>query len=330
MSNSEQLYVVYSINAIIAATAIYVTVCLSINLSKFDLKLIRLYASPEKKLAILSRILCLSVAVLILFRCFLYLGFIKLVELVHNDEKLSDQERKEGDLICSVMLISDVLSLTIATGLIYVFLWTRQGILYFHQQLKFLSNKLVRSVSFFVIILWCLYYIVILTCYLVFVRHKADKNYLCTTVNANAEMWSGAIIISWTVATVIMEIALLGLFSYPFLKQKSWSKKTKTGSASSSLLLFRVKKAMGLAIVTSLLDIGSFAFSYVVGGPPTNVVFNLNLMIKIFIAIAYFDYWRRILCPWKKKIPLMTVKVRANTNPTQITSISGQNHIAIR
>lgn len=292
----------YIINGFVASVAVYLIIVLSICLSKINLRRSLHNVSQEKKQSIISKILCLLVAFCILFRTLSYFGYAEMRYWTTVSNKFDEDDRKFADTSCNVILSIDVFSLTIGTGLVYAFLWLRQRIFYINPGLKSITNKFTTVLSTVIIFAWFLYFLTSLTLYLIFVRYRFDSEYLCVTTDDTSRSSIYSILISWIIATLIMEIVLLGLFIYPLIKHNKWKQNSSLTSKSSNLLLHRIRKATLLTMIASVSDILGFVTSFFVRGPISIVIFNLSLLLNLFSAIGCFDNWRNMIFPCNKTL----------------------------
>lgn len=329
------LAVSFVISGAVALLAAYILVVLIIHLTKLKVKKLLFGSSREKRQATISRLLCLFVAFLTLMRSLSVFGFIKIGYFLTFGDDLSDEQKEEANVTCSAIMFVSDLSLTIGTGSVYVFLWIRQRIFYVYPELEALSNRFVRVFSVVVIIMWFIYYFFAIITYIITVRFVFDPIYVCNPVNEDANNWIGLILISWLIATLLMEVSLMGLFVFPLLKRESWRKKNVkgTGSGSASLLLHRVKKAVILTMVTAVSDILAFIIGFTVGGPLAAGLFNVNMLTNLLAAIGCFDHWRSMLGPWRPEKKSLgssegsTVTARRNSSftATQRFTIRAKN-----
>lgn len=216
----------------------------------------------------------------------------------HNMTSFGESQAA-ANIGCAVTTGIGDFSLTLGVGFVYVFLWLRQRIFYVHPTLKSLTNKYISFASQTIIVLWVVYYSVIMIAFIAIIRFEFDrKTGSCLVKDEVSRMWFRGIIISWAVSSIVMQLFLLALFSYPLLKQASWR---KNNNVDHSYLLDRVKKSAVLTIISLLSDTISFVLPAVIDQGLT-VVYNLNLIINTLVVIIYFDYWQNILLPCKKQL----------------------------
>ena len=125
----------------------------------------------EHKFILISRLLCILIAVISLFRNVAYI-FLSVAEIREGPTGIAWMaHRNATELQCQVLeKLGDVL-LIIGFAFVYLFLWFRQRIFFVHPSLKVFSNKFVKSLSFSIIIVWLLYYTLSIMYYLILVQY---------------------------------------------------------------------------------------------------------------------------------------------------------------
>ena len=294
-----ELLVNFGINGFVGTISFYLLIILTFHSIKSNFKN-NLNNSIWEKLHFTKSItLCIFVAIFAFVRSLTSFGFLGLNYYFSISGNFSENHRRDADTICSALIAISDMTLTIGTCLVYVFLWLRQRIFYVLPPLKVLSNKCVKIFSTVILIVWFLYFAVLITCYFLFVRYKFDSLSACKTAHKDANDAIFYIIISWVIMTVLMELSLLGLFIFPLLNQERWRKKTIKKLNSTSVVIMRVKKATKLTLISALSDIVAFVLSFVVKGPITSAVFNLNMLVNLLAAIGCFTHWKSLLFPCK-------------------------------
>ena len=260
-----------------------------------------LQQSLERKFAVLSKCTCITIGIASLARqCNGFGRMLFEYNVVFAKNTTIDQMR-HYTIICKAFPALDNFTLTVGTGLVYLFLWFKQRVFYIHPSLKVLNNKIVQSISTGIMVLWLLYYFVLYFCYFFFVHYHFHKEGGCL-VTENSHDAYFFIIISWTVISILMQIVLLGLFVYPVLKRTLWQ--SDQNYEGTNRLMKRVKKAILLASICLATDLLSILMTHFLFRENTNGVtfnFSLNLQINHLVTIAYFDYWKNMLWPWNLK-----------------------------
>ena len=279
--------------------------------------------SLEKRYGVLSTYLCLVIAVVSFLRQSNGLGQ-KLVELraLTVDDSFTDSSLEK---ICNVLPSIGNVSITVGGGFVYLFLWLRQRVFCVHPSLKVLSNKLIKTVSFGIIIVWLLYFVSLVCAYFSLVHHQFRKPVGCVVDESSFDEYT-SIVISWTIVCISMQIALLCLFLYPIIKGSLW--RTQHQGDQSSNLFGRVKKAVILAsicLATDLLTISIRAVVTTRNGTIALSLFATNLVVNHLVTIACFDHWKKLLWPWSfgfRNISTENLKLKT----TKTTESSYSNH----
>ena len=202
-------------------------------------------------------------------------------------------DSETGDIICDVMLRIDSFVLTLGVSVVYLFLWFRQRIFYIHPSISVSYTKVVRLISSAVAIVWVLYYLVIFLCYLILVEHAFEYGN-CVMANSVSKDKIFNIILSWTLLLIFMQVALLGLFIYPIITITALN---TSKNSQTSKLVKRVKKAVILSIVCLVSDTLAFVLRFYASIGVD--VYNIDLVINVFVTIFCFDNWRTMLFPRK-------------------------------
>ena len=256
--------------------------------------------SIEHKFALISRLLCILIAVISLFRNIIACIRLSMAE-IHEEptEIISTAHRNATQLQCQVVAKLGNVLLTLGMAFVYLFLWFRQRLFFVHPSLKVLSNKFVKIISFSIIIVWLIYYAWSITYYLTLVQYHF--NHECLTVQSTAS-YRLYFVMSWVIVSFVMQIGLLALFLYPFFKKDSW--KTRKDFRNSRLMR-RVKKAVALASTCLISDIViaavGFALSLLNSSSSLFAVFSINLLGNLLVTVGCFDNWQQLLWPWQLK-----------------------------
>ena len=127
------------------------------------------------------------------------------------------------------------------------------------------------------------------------------------------------IILTWVVVSLLIQIALLGLFIYPIMKKMSWTDKNLD---QTSVLVKRVKKAVYLTLTCLVSDIMSAALPPALLKKNENDLFffySINLAVNHVVTVACFDYWKDLVWPWN-----------VNKNKTAATEKRGSKNSAVK
>ena len=255
--------------------------------------------SIEHKFALISRLLCILIAVISLFRNITACILLSMVEIHEEPTGItSTSHRNATELQCKVVVKLATVLLTLGIGLVYLFLWFRQRLFFVHPSLKALSNKFVNSIGFSIVIVWLIYYTSSIMYYLILVQHYF--NHECSTAlsSANHLLY---FMVSWVIVNIAMQIGLLALFIYPILKKGLW--KTHEDSRNSQLMR-RVKKAVALTSTCLISDIVAGSVTFILSkldGSRFFAVFSINLLVNLLVIIGCFDNWQQLLWPWQLK-----------------------------
>ena len=254
----------------------------------------------EKKFALISKFICILIAVISAIRNANSMGLL----IVVKTAAYNDIDILRIDILqtaCKILPRIGILTLTIGTGLVYLFLWFRQRVFYIHPSINILNNRLVRAISWGIILVWFLYYVLAMVYYLILAQYQFYHNGGCLVI---ADDYSSLIYfyvgISWAIVSVLMQIALLGLFIFPIIKRTLWRSK----EANQNLLLFkRVKKAIIITAVCLISDILSAFITWATATPNVTSflgIYSINLFINHLATVACFDHWKLLLLPWKR------------------------------
>ena len=256
----------------------------------------------EKKFAVLSKYTCIIIGIASLLKhCngFGSMLFEYNAVCVNNTTELD--QTLDFTSICRPFAKLDIITLTVGTGLVYLFLWLKQRVFYIHPSLKVLNNNVVQRISKGIIIMWFLYYFTLCFCYFFLVHYHFNKQSGCLVTESSLDAYF-YLILSWTATSILMQISLLGLFVYPILKRTLWQ--SNDNQERSNCLRKRVKKAILLAsisLATDLLSILANLFLFEKNANEVSFPFSLNLEINFLVTIACFDHWKKMLWPWNFK-----------------------------
>ena len=222
-------------------------------------------------------------------------------------------------VMCDIMPTISIVSITIGSGFVYLFLWFRQRVFYVHPSLKVLSNKVVKFISYSILAIWFICYASLLVSYLSLVRHRFKRTVGCR-VEESAFSIHTSIIISSVIVSIVMQIGLLFLFLNPMFKSSLWRNQQQNERNTS--LLGRVKKAIILALICLATDVLTIALTVSVPKKANSIALPslvTNLVINHLVTVACFDHWRKLLWPWGiclKNVSTDNQQKNISTTPT--------------
>ena len=252
----------------------------------------------EQKYGVLSKYTC------ILIGCASFFGqsssFAELwMEFYIVNYNLSLSQEAMIAPVCKALPTLFNFALTIGTGMVFLFLWFRQRILYIHPSLKTLNNKCLEIFSIGIIVVWLLFYIALYPTYFILVQFYYVANNGCIVKEETLDFYI-KITLFWVAVSILMQLSLLFLFVYPILTG-TMKRGHQSSEQRSTALMRRVKKAIVLTSITFGTDIITviialiFRTEYSIG-----FVFHFggNLVINHLVTIACFDNWKQLLWPW--------------------------------
>ena len=254
-----------------------------------------LQLSIEKRYSVLSKYTCISIAIVCLVLIFSLAGYWS----AEGVAIFSGSNQTAAETVCKVFSRISIVAITGGYGLVYLFLWFRQRVIYVHPSLKVLNNKCVSVFSFVVLILWILFWISIFSAYLTKVQYKLNRKSGCV-LDKNSVKPYNEMVYTWTAVSISMQISLLSLFIYPILKQARWRDQQNNPN-----LMRRVKKAVVFSSICLGTDIATIVvYLFIVTDCVVNTakwVYGINLLINHLITIGCFDHWKEMLWPWNVK-----------------------------
>ena len=219
-----------------------------------------------------------------------------------NQQILSDESI---ELFCNIIRPLANIAVTAGMGFIYLFLWLRQTVFYVDSSMRVINNKCLQIFSFCIIIIWVLFWISLYFVYFIKISYRYDDAGICQYVLDSGIDWDYAlaIIIPWTVMSILIQLCLLGLFTYPLLKPTIWLR-NQNQTAHSDFFIKKVKKAVVLAMICFATDILSclvlIAFFEENANNPT-FPYSTNLVITHLATIFWFGDWKEMLRPWSSR-----------------------------
>ena len=201
---------------------------LSFYLYKNKSKLNFCTSQQKNKFAAISKIILFVIIVIVLARCLCCVNIFGFNKDFNTSIILNDEKKVYADAMCQVGLAIIDLTLFTGTNLIYFFLWIRQRIFYVDSQFKMFDNQCLRFISFGSIVAMLLWELVILTCYIIFVRYQFNSFISLCRIVPDLEIifWLQTVTILFGVRTLVMELLLLALFIFPLKSIKPGEKTT--------------------------------------------------------------------------------------------------------
>ena len=296
--------------------------------------------SPAKKTAVLSKYICIIVAV-ISFINHLISFLILWVELTYslqiqqnsNNSTNATTAEASPDFLATFCQVLPKLESTfseLGAGFVFLFLWFRQRIFFFHPSLQVLNNRASRFINFILFMVWTFYTIPSLVSFYVFVNYDFKSPSTCCLLEDQSVSIFLSLVYSWIGVSVFMQIVLLSLFIYPIVKKNAWVGQNNAGKT----LIQRAKKAVLLTSICLMSDMfsGIFAIIFDVRKADTGFfVFNLNLLVNQIVVIFCFDHWKLLIWPWNAKRKINDSKQTQNNprkNETGFLSVFATNFIA--
>ena len=256
----------------------------------------------EQKYGVLSKYTC----ILIGFASFLRQSssFAELwIEFYIVNYNLSLSQEAMIASVCKALPTLFNISLTIGTGMVFLFLWFRQRILYIHPSLKMLNNKCLEIFSIGIIVVWLLFYIALYPTYFILVRFYYVANIGCVVEEDTLDSYD-YLTIFWVTVSILMQLSLLFLFVYPILTD-TMKRGHQSSEQRSTALMRRVKKAIFLTSITFGTDIVTIIMERIFRTEYSIDFlfhFGTNLVINHLVTIACFDNWKQLLWPWTLRV----------------------------
>ena len=290
-------------NIVTSAILTVFTLYIAISLIYHDVRVVNrknqkfLQLSLEKRFAVSSKNICILIAVISVIRNANVVTLLALEKTAISSD-INMQQTYYFETACKILPRIGFTCITNGTAFAYLFLWFRQKILYIHPSVNILNNKLVRATSWGIILVWFFYGFSISLWFFIVIQYEFDLDGGCL-VTDNATSTFANIVITWTIVSVLMQIALLGLFIFPIIKRTSWRSKDANRNLN---LLQRVKKATIITTACIISDILSTVISWAMirrNITSFSSIYSLNLVINQLATVACFDHWQLMLWPWK-------------------------------
>ena len=268
-------------------------------------------ASTEKKYAMLSKLVCIFIGFMSLLRNLNSIGFLWMEVIAISRNSTFNEDLK---LACQILPKSGNIILTLGLGFVYCFLWLRQRVFYIHPSLKVLNNLTTRILSSATAIAWLVCFASLFISFALIVQYEFELGGGCVVSGSITNSYF-AIILTWGIVSLLIQIALLGLFIYPIMKKVSWTDKNLD---QTSVLAKRVRKAMYLTLTCLVSDILSAALPPALFKKNENDLFffySINLAVNHVVTVACFDYWKDLIWPWNvNKNKIAVTKKNKNEN----------------
>ena len=278
------------VNAILLVVAVYVfSALLYYKLNKEKRKKSFFALSLEVKYERICKWISISVSASAILKLLLSFS----ISLLQKYAVMFQLDSESGGIICDVLSRIDRFLLTLGVSVVYLFLWFRQRIFYIHPSMCISHNKVVRLISAAVAIVWVLYYLAILLCFFILVEFAFEHG-ICVRANPISEENYFNVFLSWALLSIFMQVVLLGLFIYPIITKATL---LTSKNSQTSKLVKRVKKAVILTVVCLVSDILAFVLTV----NKVMNIYNVDLMINVFVTVFCFDNWRTMLFPRKAK-----------------------------
>ena len=207
------------------------------------------------------------------------------------------EEDYRTDHACEIVADLSIFLFLCATLPIYIFLYYRQRILYIQPSLKHLNNKVVRFFSYLFVFLIIFGGAFSTVMYLYPTSYKMSK-FGCTKRQVEAENllpnYLAALI------TIISQLILFFLFTYPLRKHRQSSKRTSCNESNECKRVMRAIRlstiSMMICVTSDILAIVLVAFSVPKDSPRTTVsaIYDLSLFINVLSVLFSFNEYKSI------------------------------------
>lgn len=205
---------------------------------------------------------------------------------------------RDSDFGCDLTAKLKITNYALAFTSIYLVLWLRQRVFYAHPGLKHLSSKLIRFVS------WAMLIGILSAIVGASIIFFAQGQYFGTP-HGCAIPTGPLVIVQWIfvmACTAFFQTCLLALFMYPLIKHRMTSTKTRSAANGQTTIISLVKRATVTSIVCVLSDV-SFAI-LVIGMQRKTMAFetflyDFNAVLNAFCLVMSFGNWRTRLMPWR-------------------------------
>ena len=294
----------------------------------FEEKFLKLFY--KKKYRVLSIYTCILIAVASVIGNFTTVGGLI---LAGNGYTASSQLLPQSDveILCRIFSRVVIFGYSVCSALVILYLWFRQSIFYVHSSLKIIDFKFAKLFSVSVLTFYILFYISVCIAYLVIIQYRYIAG-TCLIQESSIDSFF-TIIILWIIVTIMMQIALLGLFIYPIYKIN-----LREGQLTGEVLRLRqkAKKAAVLALLCFVSDLLLILVRTLLHEDNATIVastYSVNLIINQLATLACFDHSKHLLWPWSKKHcenAFSDVFSPVQLRPTKSSTFSVPKHTSIR
>ena len=272
-------------------------------------------ASTEKKYAMLSKLVCIFIGFMSFLRNLNSIGSLWVEIIAISRNSMLDEDLK---LACQILPKSGNIIMTSGLGFVYCFLWLRQRVFYIHPSLKVLNNLTTRILSSATAVAWLIFFVSLFISYMIVVQYDLHAGGGCLVRKSIIYSYF-AIILTWGIVSLLIQIALLGLFIYPVMKKVSWTDKNLN---QTSVLVKRVRKAMYLTLTCLVSDIMSAAVPLALLKENVNqnhlfFFYSINLAVNHVVTVACFDHWKDLIWPWNVNKNKIAVTKKSNSETLQ-------------
>lgn len=206
---------------------------------------------------------------------------------------------RDSDFGCDLTAKFKISNYTLTFTSIYLVLWLRQRVFYEHPGLRHLSSKLVRFVSWAMVI--GIFLAIVGASGIFFAQGKYYG-----TPQGCAIPTGPLVVVRWVfvmVCTAIFQTCLLALFMYPLIKHRSMAyAQTRATEGGRNTIIRLVRRATVTSLSCVLSDV-CFAF-LVIGIARETMAFetffyDFNAVFNAFCMVMSFGDWRTRLMPWR-------------------------------
>lgn len=225
---------------------------------------------------------------------------------------------RDTDLSCNIGIKTENVSSGLALSTIYFTLWMRQRIFYKDVRLQHLSSKIVRFISWFMVVFLALSFFCVIVLFVVGVDYKATP-LGCLSV---ARDRIGTI--RWVmllICSVTFQICILALFVYPLIKHRQAMKKVRGEYNDNDDMVIKLVKRTTISTATSLCsDMVVFVIVLIIDhvGSVGFLLYDLTLITNLICLILSFPDWKRRIQPWKTRSEIEEGVANSETRISQV------------
>ncbi|XP_077966340.1 uncharacterized protein LOC144419946 [Styela clava] len=181
--------------------------------------------------------------------------------------------------------------------IVYLILWLRQRIFYQHPQLKHLSSRTIKILS------WTMSIVLVIGVFFTGVLYLVTAIYIGTPIGCQVvkNSWTSIRYYVLIIVTVFFQVCLLGLYSYPLIQHKRTSRSISQKKNLVIPLIRRAEIAAGCCVATDVAIALIFLRPIWNGQVVTlsTLLYDVNNIVNLIAAIFAFPNWRNRLMPWK-------------------------------